>query len=127
VIEPIVKNAADPGQVKHAGRKEKDRRTRERDDLNAVLAIPQGRRFLWRLLAQCGYGENPTHARGDMTHQNIGKADIARFVISEIGEAGGVEPWLLMQREAWRDKQNEHVEAEAVRTASATQSTDAHS
>lgn len=112
-------NAADARQVRHAGRKEKDLRTRELDDLRALLAIVEFRRFAWRLMAQCGYGENPTRARGDETHQAIGKADIARFMISEIGEAGGIEQWLLMQREAWQEKHRNEAEAEAVRTASA--------
>jgi hypothetical protein len=70
-------------------------------------------------MAFCGYGENPSNTRGDVTHQNIGKADVARFIISEIGEADGIEAWLLMQREAHRDRKNEQVEAEAIRTPSA--------
>lgn len=113
-------NAADPKQVKHAGRKDRDKRKRDLDDLLGLLRIPEFRRFAWRLMAQCGYGENPTRARGDETHQNIGKADIARWTLSEIGEAGGIEQWLLMQREAWAEKQRDQVEAEAVRTPSAT-------
>lgn len=121
--DAIVKNAADRGQVKHGARKERDRRERELHDLKVVLAIPEGRRLLWRLMGFCGYGENPSNTRGDLTHQNIGKADVARFVISEIGEADGIESWLLMQREAYRDKRNEQVEAEALRTPSATKGT----
>jgi len=115
----MVANAADSKQVKNAGRKEKDRRQRELDDLRAVLDMPQGRRLLWRLIALSGYSENPSHPRGDVTNQNIGKADMGRIIISEIGFAGGIEPWLLMQREAWTEKQKEQVEAEAVRTPSA--------
>lgn len=120
---PMVKNAASAKQVEYAGRHEKDKIERDRDELGALLKIPEFRRFVWRLMAQCGYGENPTHARGDMTHQNIGKADIARWMISEIGEAGAIEQWLLMQREAWLDKQKEQRGAEAVRTKSASTNT----
>lgn len=116
---PLVANAADRRQVKHAGRKDKDRRTTELDELRNLLTIPEFRRFCWRLMGQCGYGENPSRARGDETHQNIGKADIARWMISEFGLAGAIKQWLLMQEEAWHAKQNEALEAEAVRTPSA--------
>lgn len=115
----LVRNAADPKQVKHAARKERDHRERETAELRTLLALPEFRRFAWRLMGFCGWGENPSRPRGDETHQNIGKADVARWLISEIGEAHGIEQWLLMQREAWQEKQREQVEAEAVRTPSA--------
>jgi hypothetical protein len=115
----LVRNAADPRQVKHAGRKERDARKRDLADLRELMGSAVFRRFAWRLMGFCGYGENPTHARGDMTHQNIGRADVARWLVSEIGEAGGIDAWLLMQREAWVAKRSDEVEAEAVRTPSA--------
>lgn len=118
--QALVKNAADGKQVKNARRKEVDREKRRVDDLLFVINDPRGRRVLWDILEFCGYGRSPWDGRGDITNQNIGKGDVARYVISEIGNAGGLEAWLLMQREAWREKHNEHVEAEALRTASAT-------
>jgi hypothetical protein len=123
-MKPIVANAADAKQVKHATRKEKDKRERERDELFALLKLPEFRRFAWRLMGFCGYGENPTHTRGDMTHQNIGRGDVARWLISEMGEANALEQWLLMQREAWHQERGEQVEAEAIRTPSAVERTE---
>lgn len=120
-----VENAADRQQVKHASRKEKDRARRDVDDLAALLRLPEFRRFAWRLMGMCCYGENPTRPRGDETHQVIGKQDIARWFLSEMGNAGQLESWLLMQREAWQERRREEVEAEAVRTASASE-TKAH-
>jgi len=117
--KPMVANAADPQQVKHAGRKEKDRRERELDDLRAVMALPEGRRLLWRLMGWSGYLQNPTHQRGDMTHQNIGRADAGRFILAEIMDADESK-FLVMQQEAWQASRREQVEAEAVRTKSAS-------
>jgi hypothetical protein len=120
VTTPIVQNAADRAQVKHAGRKEKDARTRQLDDIAYLMKLPEFRRFAWRMMGFCGYGENPSRPRGDETHQNIGKMDVARWTISELGIAGCEEGWLLMQREAYAARRNEQVEAEALRTPSAT-------
>lgn len=117
----MVKNAADPKQVKHAGQSEKLERDSELGELKALLDHPEFRRFVWRLMAVCGFGENPSRARGDETHQNIGKADIARWMISEMGHAGAVDAWLLMQKEAWDTKRSKSVVAEAIRTASSTE------
>lgn len=116
----LVQNAGSGKQVKNAERKEKDRRARELDDLRAVMTLPEGRRLIWRLLGFCGFGENPSHARGDMTHQNIGKADVARYIFSEMGYLkNGLDLKQLMEREAYVLANNEQVEAEALRTTSA--------
>ena len=54
-MEPraLVKNAADEEQVKEASRKSKSLRERELDDVRSILAIPEGRRFIWRYLTEC--------------------------------------------------------------------------
>lgn len=127
--QSMVANAADRKQVEHAGRKERRVRQRELDDLRALLKFEEGRRFLWRLLGWSGYLENPTHTRGDQTHQNIGRGDCGRFLLSEIMQADESK-FLQMQQEAWRDARNQQVEAEAIRTKSAdpqSQDDDAHS
>lgn len=116
--QTMVKNAADPKQVRHAGRKEKDARQRELDDLRAVLNMQEGRRVIWRLMGWSGFLQNPSHQRGDMTHQNIGRGDVGRFLLSEIVEADE-DKYPLMMKEARIAKQSDAVEAEAVRTASA--------
>ncbi len=48
-----VKNAADEEQVKDSGRKSKTVREREIEDVRVLLAIPEGRRFIWRYLTEC--------------------------------------------------------------------------
>ncbi len=108
-----VRNAADSKQVRNAARKERDRRALELRDLREVLAIESGRRVLWRIITHCAPMENPTHQRGDMTHQNIGRQDVGRFIWSEITDADE-EKILLMMREARMRERNERIEAEAV-------------
>ena len=49
-----MRNAADPKQVKRAGRRDKERAKRAEADLRWVLSDPRGRRFLWQLLGDAG-------------------------------------------------------------------------
>lgn len=49
-----MRNAADPKQVKRAGRRDKERAKRAEADLRWVLSDPRGRRFLWQLLGDSG-------------------------------------------------------------------------
>lgn len=115
----LVRNAADPKQVRNATRKEKDLRTRELDDMRAVLRTVEGRRFIWRLMGWSGFLQNPSHQRGDMTHQNIGRGDAGRFLLSEILEADE-NAYMAMQSEARRESRSIMAEAEAIRTRTAT-------
>lgn len=115
----LVRNAADPKQVRNATRKEKDLRTRELDDMRAVLRTVEGRRFIWRLMGWSGFLQNPSHQRGDMTHQNIGRGDAGRFLLSEILEADE-NAYMTMQTEARRESRSIMAEAEAIRTRTAT-------
>jgi hypothetical protein len=115
----LVRNAADPKQVRNATRKEKDLRTRELDDMRAVLRTVEGRRFVWRLMGWSGFLQNPSHQRGDMTHQNIGRGDAGRFLLSEILEADE-NAYMAMQTEARRESRSIMAEAEAIRTRTAT-------
>lgn len=45
-----VRNAADARQVKAARKRNRKQRLEEVADLRAILALPSGRRFVWRLL-----------------------------------------------------------------------------
>lgn len=49
-----VKNAADEVQVKEAREREKLGRDKDLNDLRWVMSMPQGRRFLHKLLHNCG-------------------------------------------------------------------------
>jgi len=81
-----VGNAADRKQVGEAKRKEKDRRKQEREDLQALLALPEGRRFLWRLLTECKVFGSIWEGSAKI-HYNAGQQDFGHFLLAEIGEA----------------------------------------
>lgn len=83
---PMVQNAADPGQVKDAKRKERHQRDRELSDLVVVLATEEGRRFVWRLLEHCGAFASVWHPSA-MIHYNSGKQDVGHFLLAELTEA----------------------------------------
>src|SRR5690348_3711287 len=92
--QALVGNAADPKQIAEASRKEKDRRKRELAELRRLLDLPDGRRFLWRLLEHCDvfasvYDDVPVR----MAHHS-GKQDVGHFLLAEINDA---QPTALLQ------------------------------
>lgn len=96
-------NAADPKAVNE--RKRKDKRTDERaqDDLRAVLALPAGRRLLWRLLETCGTWKSSFHTSGQIFACNEGRRGVGVEMMAAIAEA---DP------QAWIDMQQERLDAE---------------
>ena len=82
------RNAADEGQIQDQSQKDKFRREREANDMRALLATTEGRRFLWRLMEKCGvYRESFTGS--SETFFLEGKRSIGLFVIAEIIDAQG--------------------------------------
>lgn len=98
--EPVVHNAANEKEVAAAGKKQRDRRRREIDDVRAVLATAEGRRFLWRLLGHCGVSKS-IFAPNSRIAYNSGMQDVGHFVQGEIVEA---------RPEAYLQMINEHQE-----------------
>lgn len=93
----FVKNAADAEQVKAAENKILNGRDREIKDLQEILSLPSGRRFLWRLLSHCktfGSIWEPS-AR---IHYASGQQDIGHFVMAEI-VASDESAFLQMMKE----------------------------
>lgn len=83
----LVANAADREQVREAGNKERRARMREMDDVKAILDLPQGRRFMWRLLEHCSVHASVFAGNDAMTNHLSGKQDVGHFVLGEIVEA----------------------------------------
>lgn len=113
----LVANAADPRQVKNAGRKERQAREQEIADLAAVLSSEAGRRLLWRVLVYCKvfgevFEESPTR-----TAFNAGVRNVGLFVTGEI-QAADETAFFLMMRESRERQQKQGDEAEAIRTTS---------
>ncbi len=111
---PLQTNAADPGQVRHAARKEKQQRAREAADVRAVMATPEGRRFLWAWLEKLGVFRSIWHPSA-LIHYNSGRQDAGHELLAQLTQADE-ELYLTMEREARTLARRDSNEAEAVRT-----------
>lgn len=79
-------------------------RQREIDDLRKVLAIPQGRRLLWRILAEARIFRRSyaSGAANSETFFNEGRRDLGLMVLEEINQAKP-DAFSTMQHEAMSD------------------------
>lgn len=92
-------NAANEAKIREG--KEKDLRDRERyvADLQGLLSIPGGRRFLWEQLTRCRIYEQSAEMSGSWTYFNEGSRKIGLQLLADIIEADD-EKYLLMMRES---------------------------
>ncbi len=95
-------DASDPGQVSARINADRRRREREVDDLRAVVATPEGRRVMWRMLEHCGVFRSTFTGHGARDAFNEGARNVGLFVMGELAEA---EPDVIttMLKESKRD------------------------
>lgn len=82
--KPLVKNAADPEQVRQAGEKEKRNKEKAEDDVYTILSTPQGRRFFYRMIKECGvystsFDSNPHRMAFLEGQRNVGLSLLAQM------------------------------------------------
>ena len=86
-MEPY--NAGDEAHVKKASAHEEFDQGGEIEDMLAVMATPEGRRVMWRILSYC----RPlamSYVPGGLTEDmffNEGKKDVGNFIITALTEA----------------------------------------
>lgn len=101
----LVKNVADPDQVKRAEREVNLKSRDSRDDIIWILSTTQGRRFLWKVLEQCGVYRNAMTG-SSQTFFNLGQQSIGQSLLAEI-TAASPEAWVQMMKEnkpdGWED------------------------
>lgn len=85
--EALVRNAADPAQVRDARKRERRSAKRELDDMRAVLATDAGKRVLWRILDHCSPFATALGATDAITNFNVGRQDVGHFLYAQITEA----------------------------------------
>lgn len=91
-MDSLVKNAADEGQVRAAGKKEKNAAERLTNDVYSVLASAQGRSVLWHLMGHCKtFGSVFDPGR---TEYNAGKQDVGHYILKLVEDA---RPGALIQ------------------------------
>jgi len=102
ISDPLVKNAADAEQVKEAGVKEKFGRKQELNDVYNILAIPSGRRWVWRVLSDCGVFKS-SFTGNSTTFFNEGRRDIGLRILADVMEANP-DAYVQMAKEAQGEK-----------------------
>lgn len=123
-MEPraLVKNAADPNQVRNAERIE---RRRERDRLAALRATldsPAGRAALMDILEDCGVFRSIWHPSAQI-HYNAGQQDLGHQLQARI-IAASEEHYELMEREARARRRARAQETDAAHTPRAAEQGD---
>ena len=93
-----VKNAADENQVRDAKEKDKLRNEKDANDLRWVLSMPQGRRFLWKLLETCGVYRSSFTGSSE-TFFLEGQRNVGLQLLAQITAADS-EQYLTMIRES---------------------------
>ena len=86
-------------EEKQKERSEKERRRRDREvaDLKKVLSIPEGRRFIWKLMSESGVFRT-SFTGNSSTFFNEGRRDIGLLILNEV-MASKPEAFTQMQRE----------------------------
>ena len=95
----LVKNVADPEQIKKAKQKEASIRDNEINDFAWLLSDPKGRRILWRIFEFCNI--NGLSYRGERIHDtnfNEGMKNVANMLLADIMETRP-EAYIEMLRE----------------------------
>lgn len=69
-------SSSDPKQLKERGARAKDREKQDAEDLKAVLASPEGRRFVRGLLADCGEHRTSFHTNAIQMSFNEGARNV---------------------------------------------------
>lgn len=78
-------NSADPAQVKERERSAKDQLKQQQADLRMLLATPEFRRFIWRLIGErCMLLQSPGSNNGSIQSANVGRQDVGRELWVEI-------------------------------------------
>lgn len=88
------------------------RRKEELEDLARTLALPQGRKVLYRILERCRVFESIWDP-GAKIHYNAGQQDVGHWLMLEIGEAEPKSIGLMMQ-EAYQERVRRRKEDEEL-------------
>lgn len=87
MAKPLVTDAANEKQYKAAIEKELSDVERARRGLAKILSTPEGREYLWRLMARAGTFET-VWDNSARIHYNAGQQDFGRSILTDILDAG---------------------------------------
>ena len=91
--------------------KAKRKRERELNDLRSILATPEGRRFIWRVLSEARiFNDGYTHGdAGYGTTYNCGRRSVGVWALAEMMEAKP-SAFMQIQNEVASEAKNEELE-----------------
>lgn len=115
----MVRNAADPTQVRRAERKEKDAAVVRLEQLKAVMSTEVGRAVMWDLLERTGVYRSIWHPSAEI-HYRAGRQDFGHELQALILEADE-DLYDTMAREARTRARRANSETDAAHTARAEQ------
>lgn len=92
-------DASDEETIAHATKESAKRERARLEFLEGVMSSPEGRSWIWNLMAVCGMHDNPV-VPGDpyVTHENIGKQNTGKAIFADVIQFP--ELYFLMAREA---------------------------
>jgi hypothetical protein len=117
-----VKNAADPSQVKTAGRIEQRRGQYLQTCLRAVMATVEGRAVLLEIVNRAGVREGIFDHSGSVTYFKAGRQNYG-FELLALCEAADQDAWAQAQAEHRARARKDDATADAARTPSAQETT----
>ena len=108
----------DTSQEEKKEKKADRRRERELSDIRRILQLPEGRRFLWRVLEkgrvfQDAYAGESIHG----TNYNLGRQSVSRDFLNDILEADS-RGLIQMQEEQKSEQKSEEVQEKIEKDAS---------
>jgi hypothetical protein len=109
----LVGNAADPRQVRRAGRIERDRQLALLASLKAVIATGAGRLVMWDLLSRAGMFRSVWDQSGSKVYYNAGRQDFGHELLDLLLQADPAL-YLQMEREARELEAREDRETQAL-------------
>lgn len=92
-----VKNAADPQQVKEAGRKQLWDKKREKEDMTYLMNDKTFRRFMWRMIEYCDVFNDIWHPSA-VIHRDAGRQRVGQVLIA-MAKGADMEKFFQMWKE----------------------------
>lgn len=104
ILPPRMKpyDANDPAAVAEAKKQAQYARDAQLDDIRAVLALPEGRRLVWRLLEHCKVFESTFTSNGSQFAFNEGARNVGLFMLAEV-TAADAQVFVTMLKESKQD------------------------
>lgn len=113
---PLVQNAGSVRQVRRAGRKEGEIRSRLEAATFEVLSTPGGRMFIWELLRMAGVYSSVWADHGQRMAYNAGRQDYGHELLALLVDVDE-NLYMLMEREARAWQRREETKDAAAESA----------